>query len=208
MPKVRSLLLTLRLYGIAGARRLLANNLYSTTHCFRLHLDLRGWQSNGHPGVSGPVKVRRGRLEELRRWRETVKLPPDFFEDLTHELQWFYLGFWNEEIAHIQWIADGERPCTVSNLVLQPGEVEIRNVHTLAKFRRKHLYSHVVAFAINDLQSSGIKTIYAHVNTGNKASLNGFLAAGFRSIERITTRRVLGVDWIKHEILQGSAQRM
>ena len=200
------MLFTLRLYGIAGARRLLADNLYSTTHCVRLHLDLRGWQSDGHPGNSGPIKVRRGRLEELRRWRETVKLPPDFFEDLTHELQWFYLGFWNEEIAHILWIAEGERPCTVSNLVLQPGEVEIRNVHTLRNYRRKHLYSHAVAFAINDLQSSGIKTIYAHVDADNTASLNGFLAAGFRSIGRITTRRLLGVDRIKHELLQGSAQ--
>src|SRR5256885_6834203 len=111
MPRFRMLAVTLRLRGVAGAWRLLTNNVYATNRCLRLRLDASGWQSDLPRGISGPIVVRRGRLEELRQWREIraeARLPLDFFEDLTHELEWFYLGFWNEEIAHILWVADGE----------------------------------------------------------------------------------------------------
>lgn len=178
----------------------MVRNVWFAEQCFRLRLALHEQRRDFQRVAVGPSLVRRGRPQELAHWRESrsvTAVPSDFLADLTHGLDWFYLGFWNDDLGHITWIADARKACTTSDLVLQADEVEVRNVHTLPEFRGKHLFSHTLAVALKDLQSSGIRRVYAHVNVGNAASLNGFLKAGFQPIERLTIRRVLGTDWVQ-----------
>jgi ribosomal protein S18 acetylase RimI-like enzyme len=141
-------------------------------------------------------------MQELVRWRQnrlpaaTIR-PADFFEDLTHDLGWFYLGFWNMEIAHILWVAEAGTPSTVSAWSPETGEVELRNIHTLAAFRRQGIFENTLAFALRDLQSEGIEAVYAHVKTSNATSRDRFLAAGFHVTQHFRIRRVFGVESTK-----------
>lgn len=121
----------------------------------------------------------------------------DFFEDLNHALERFYLGFWEDQIAHILWVADAGKRSTISDWTLRAGEVELRNAYTLAPFRSRGVFESTLAFALQDLYATGIKDVYAHVKEGNVASENRFLAAGFRRIQHLRIRRVLGFDSIK-----------
>jgi hypothetical protein len=198
---------TWRRRGLTGVRELVWDNLWNTQDCYRLEISLVNRNSKREPGAPQCLSICRGELEELRRWRavwDCNTLPADFFEDETHGLEWFYLARWSGEVAHILWVANAGKPGTVSDVRLQPGAVEIRNVHTLSAFRRRHIFADSLAFVLADLQLCGIKTVCTHVNFGNTASLKGFLAVGFRLAEQIQIRRVLGMDWIKRKTLQGS----
>ncbi len=121
-------------------------------------------------------------------------MPEDFLADQIFGLSRFYLGLWEGEIAHILWVARSGEACSVSNLRLEPEDVEFRNVHTLERFRRRKIFGHVLRAALHDLKAEGVKNGFAHVDEHNVASLNGFQEAGFVPMERVVIRRVFGCD--------------
>jgi len=143
------------------------------------------------------LRVERGRLEDLRRWRGrkgAPVLPEDFLADQIFGLSRFYLGLWEGEIANILWVARSGEACSVSNLRLELEDVEFRNVYTLDRFRRRKIFGHVLRAALRDLKAEGVKNGFAHVDEHNVASLHGFQDAGFVPMERVVIRRVFGCD--------------
>jgi ribosomal protein S18 acetylase RimI-like enzyme len=146
------------------------------------------------------MRVERGDLAHLARFRSAAASawPADFQADLTRGLRRFYLGFWNDQVAHILWLAGAGDTSTVSGWQPQAHEVEFRNVHTLCEFRRHGLFVHVARTALRQIRNEGIRVAYAHVDEDNSASLSGFRALGFQPTERVNIRRVLGVDRVRN----------
>ncbi|MGH8594772.1 MAG: GNAT family N-acetyltransferase [Gammaproteobacteria bacterium] len=201
MPKLRSAFAQVQLYGMSGLWRLLRSNLCASGNYFRLQLDLRKQPENIMPTPLTSLRIERGDLAQLARLRSAAAAsawPADFQADRTHGLRQFYLGFWNEQVAHILWLTGAGDASTVSDWQPQAHEVEFRNVHTLRAFRRKGIFAHVVRAALRQIRDQGIHIAYAHVDERNPASLHGFRALGFQPAEQITIRRTLGVDRIRH----------
>ena len=200
MSKPRSAFAQVRLYGMRGAWRLLGSNFCRSVNYFRLKLDLRNQPENELREPSAPMRIERGDLAQLARFRSAAAntWPADFHADLTHGLRQFYLGFWNDQVAHILWLAGAGDTSTVSDWQPQAHEVEFRNVHTLAEFRRHGLFAHVARTALRQIRDEGIHVAYAHVDELNSASLNGFGALGFQPTECVNVRRILGVDRIRN----------
>lgn len=142
--------------------------------------------------------MERGSLERLTALRsdsESDPLPPDFFEDMTHGLKRFYLGFIDQRLAHVIWLAGPTEATTVSGWAPEDGAVEIRNVCTLPNARRRGLFALVARYMIHDLTAEGCPAAYAHVDLDNAPSLAAFEAMGFLRESRISTVRVLGMDF-------------
>lgn len=200
MSRLQSALEQVRREPVRGTLRLLRSNLMTRSHCFRLRLDLNN-KTCTHPiplTAADALSVEQGLLERLKALRsdsEGDPLPPDFFEDLTHGLKRFYLGFIDLRLAHVTWLAGSTEATTVSGWAPEHGAVEIRNVCTLPRARRKGLFALVARHMINDLAAEGCPAAYAHVDLDNALSLAAFEAMGFLRESRISTVRVLGMDF-------------
>jgi GNAT superfamily N-acetyltransferase len=112
------------------------------------------------------------------------------------------VGFWNDQVAHVLWLAGEGDTSTISDWQPRAHEVEFRNVHTLREFRRHGLFAHVAGTALRQIRDEGIHIAYAHVDEDNSASLSGFRALGFQPTEHVNIRRILGVDRIRNSPFQ------
>jgi ribosomal protein S18 acetylase RimI-like enzyme len=193
--RLKSAFLWVRLHGMIGFWRLFNLRLYfSFKTCFSLRVDLLDWEFHDL-AIPPELRIEQGRLEDLQQFRDRMgksTLPDDFLVDQYLGLRKFYLGFWEGEIAHILWIARSVERTSVPNLRLNKDAVEFRNIHTMERFRRRKIFSHVLRTALRDLQMAGVETGFAHVNENNFASLSGFKNAGFLPMERVFILRLFG----------------
>lgn len=200
MSRLKSAFEQMRREPVRGTLRLLRGNLMTRSHFLRLRLDLNDQSriASVHHHPAPGLRVERGSLDRLRALRSDPaggQLPPDFFEDKTHGLNRFYLGFLDQRMAHVTWLAGSTDPTTVSGWAPENGAVELRNVCTLPFARRRGLFARVAQHLIDDLAKDGCPTAYAHVDLDNAPSLGAFEAMGFVRESRISTLRVLGRDF-------------
>ena len=181
-----------RLHGLPGLVAAVAAKVYWQGRYVRLRVDLAAWEDRPEP--PGPLTVREGTLEALRRFRDTTPdLPVQFYEDRLHGARMFYLGLWDGAIAHISWVFEsGDR---TPQIALVPGEVELNGAYTRKPFRGRGLLPAVERGIIRDLKARGYRTVYTHVAVDNAPSLRGVAKAGFRPVGVLTWRWILGLSW-------------
>jgi ribosomal protein S18 acetylase RimI-like enzyme len=146
------------------------------------------------------LEVRQGALLELISFRETMAKPlpqDDFYADRIYGLSRFWLGLWENQVAHISWVSP--HACTVK-IQLEPGAVEVRNVCTLETYRARQICTYVLAAIMSDLKRDGLHTAYAHVAEGNTPSLRAFARLGFRPVGTVSESRVVGLKQYHYEL--------
>lgn len=182
----------LREKGPAGLYDAIRRKIYFKVIAVQWRLDLADWK----PRIGNPPKlaVRRGSLEEISCFRNAWTGPPlpfEFSADRIYGVQWFYLGIWEGQIAHITWVfTQADRG---ANIKLGPGEVEIRLAHTLRMYRGHGILTSVLNAIVADLKREGVRTAFGHVREGNMPALRVFTRVGFRPIRMVTFRWLLGV---------------
>jgi RimJ/RimL family protein N-acetyltransferase len=178
---------------------MLRYNLAAQHRYVRWRMYLAEWQHMERwlPGL----EVRRGTLQELAHFRETWQdspLPYDFYADELYGLHWFYLSFWESQLANIVWLALTPDTCTVANLNLQPGEVEMRNGYTIPHYRGRRILTYAHCFILDDLKQAGMHTVYTHVEETNRASLSASGRLGFQPVGIVARTRVMGMEWLRY----------
>jgi hypothetical protein len=183
----------LSLWKVAGPGRAatsVARFLFWRLSCVRLRLDVRDFVALENRPAQ--LEVRRGVLAELEAFRrKRSDLPIDFFIDRFHPTRWFYLGFWEGELAHVSWISAGDDNWRL--IRLGPSEVEVRFVFTLPAYRRRGIQKHAIGDILADLKRTAIEVVYAHVVPPNVASYKAFTASGFRAVAMLKVWRLAGI---------------
>ena len=80
----------------------------------------------------------------------------------------------------------------------QPDEVYIWDCATLPEYRRKGLYSFLLAFMTGQLRSDGIRRVWIGSSLDNQASMGGFVRAGFKPVADMVFVRILTLSamWV------------
>lgn len=108
-----------------------------------------------------------------------------------------------DAIAAYGWVSRGveeigELECS---LRMRPDEAYIWDCATLAPFRRRGLYSALLAFTAQCLREDGVRRIWIGASVRNLPSLRGFAAAGFQPVANVFHVRLLTVSrtWLMRE---------
>ena len=183
-----------RIQGAAGLLRRLQRRMYWKERFIRWQLELAEFRPLA--GKPASLIVRRGSLAELESLRRQLPgLPLDFYADRLYGSDRFYLGLWDEQLAHIAWVMSAaHHPSFIS---LEPGEVELMFVYTLRPHRGRGIQTHALNHILTDLQREPFLHAYAHVAEDNAPSLRAFVRLGFRPVATVSVRRALGLSRIR-----------
>jgi ribosomal protein S18 acetylase RimI-like enzyme len=190
VKRLRKLFEQYRLRGLSGLYHSLKYNIYRKERTIRYEVDLNEWLPlNGAPAS---LQVRRDALQELVQFRETWTgelLPEDFYADKVCGLSRVWLGVWESNVAHINWVTS-ENPTT--HIALEPGVVELRNGYTLEAYRGRRIGTHVINVILHDLKAESVSTVVSHVSEENLSSRKMVEKVGFRPVETIASFRLFG----------------
>jgi ribosomal protein S18 acetylase RimI-like enzyme len=110
-----------------------------------------------------------------------------------------FAGLVDEEIVCYGWVSAGsecigelERP-----IRLGPGEAYVWDCLTLARFRRKGLYTALLGHVARALQTDGFTHVWIGSSRSNRPSIRGFRAAGFRPVVDVAYVRVGSISCLR-----------
>ena len=123
-------------------------------------------------------------------------MPEDFYADRVFGLGRVWLGLWQSNIAHVNWITS-EIPTV--NIPLEPGTVELRNGHTLEDYRGRRIGPYVISAILNDLRREGVSTVVTHVGEDNTSLRKMMAKVRFHAVETFTSNRLCGFVGLHRE---------
>lgn len=195
----RKITMIWRQRGWAGVARAIRSLIYHRAIMLRFVADLGSWAPPpatipNTVGVQTDIGVRPGTLDELALLRGRDRgdvLPLELHLNRVHGVSCFWLAWLDGELAGILWVFGPEDPAPFVRL--QEDEREIRMVHVLRKFRGKGVATAMRKAALYSLKADGVRRVYAHVRTDNRAALKPPQRSGMHPIGLLETRRMLGV---------------
>lgn len=126
-------------------------------------------------------------IEYLKKIRyERNDLPREFYIDVTHGGQKFYLVSLEKEPAYIVWIFGKDeysRFCNISD----HKTVEFAYGYTMPLFRGKRLYSKTMNYACNDLKNKGYEIVLGVISEGNVNCHNAIKYTVLREYKKINS---------------------
>ncbi|GAB6059666.1 GNAT family N-acetyltransferase [Desulfonatronum parangueonense] len=129
------------------------------------------------------LRIVRGDLAQLAAVRRHYSLPQEFYCDLNHNVEDFFLGFWNDAPAYLHWIFQAGKSSRF--LELGPGCAEVNYMLTLPDFRGRRLCSLVVSHTVRELGAEGVRRFFCVVHDANIASIKAVQRSGFRKDKRV-----------------------
>jgi GNAT superfamily N-acetyltransferase len=112
-----------------------------------------------------------------------------------------YVAFVENELAAYGWVSFVEEHIGELNLRVRllPGEVYVWDCATAPEFRGKHLYSGLLSYMIQELNSQGFCRVWIGADLDNVASQKAIARAGFHHVADLVLERVLPVRhvWVE-----------
>jgi RimJ/RimL family protein N-acetyltransferase len=175
----------LRSAGVSGLLRELTAKVVTVEIYLAYHVALCGVLPN--PAGEIAIMVRRAEDADFREFR---CLPAPFPRHAEFRekfgLDQCYMGFVDDEIAHIAWIYyphEAKRHPTRFRR-LRSDEVAIANCVTLPAFRGRGVYPAVLRQLLARLQSEGYRHCYMYIDAGNEPSRRGVMKVGLAPVGR------------------------
>jgi len=106
-----------------------------------------------------------------------------------------YTAWVEDQIATYGWVSFDDEHVGELNLRVRllPGEVYIWDCATIPAFRRKHLYSALLGYIIEELRAEGLCRAWIGADISNKPSQQGMARAGFHHVADLVVERVLAM---------------
>ena len=133
--------------------------------------------------LGGVYRVVKPNLVELRKAREGLDLPREFYYDKIYNAKTCYLAFRGDELSYIHWVffkGDYSR-----FLILRDGVAELNYNTTLPKFRGMSLSAKMMAYICMDLKKEGYNCVYGVIHEFNYPSIKCIEKAGFSIVKKI-----------------------
>jgi ribosomal protein S18 acetylase RimI-like enzyme len=112
-----------------------------------------------------------------------------------------YTAWVEDQIAGYGWVSFDDEHVGELNLRVRllPGEVYIWDCATIPAFRRKHLYSALLGYIIEELRAEGLCRAWIGADMNNKPSQQGMARAGFHHVANLVVERVLAMRqvWVR-----------
>jgi len=112
-----------------------------------------------------------------------------------------YIAQVEDQIVAYGWVSFEEEHIGELNLRIRllPGEVYIWDCATIPAFRRKHLYSALLGYIIEELRADGLCRAWIGAGLNNKPSQQGMARAGFHHGADLVVERVLAMRqvWVQ-----------
>jgi ribosomal protein S18 acetylase RimI-like enzyme len=112
-----------------------------------------------------------------------------------------YIAQVEDQIAAYGWVSLDDEHIGELNLRIQllPGEVYIWDCATIPAFRRKHLYSALLGYIIEELRAEGLCRAWIGADMDNRPSQQGMARAGFHHVADLVVERVLAMRqvWVQ-----------
>jgi ribosomal protein S18 acetylase RimI-like enzyme len=112
-----------------------------------------------------------------------------------------YISQVEDQIAAYGWVSLDDEHIGELNLRIQllPGEVYIWDCATIPAFRRKHLYSALLGYIIEELRAEGLCRAWIGADMDNRPSQQGMARAGFHHVADLVVERVLAMRqvWVQ-----------
>ncbi len=133
--------------------------------------------------IDGKLKIIRKDFSELENLRNDYSLPREFYCDLSHSLNDFFLAFWDNKPAYIHWVFSSNEKSRFLNLGDSCSEISY--ILTLPAFRNMKICSHLLEYTINILAYEGTRKIFCVVHDKNLASIKAVQRAGFMNFKKV-----------------------
>jgi len=116
-----------------------------------------------------------------------------------------YIAQVEDQIASYGWVSLDDEHIGELNLRIKllPGEVYIWDCATIPVFRRRHLYSALLGYIIEELRAEGLCRAWIGADMDNKPSQQGMARAGFHHVADLVVERVLAMRQVWVEGLPG-----
>jgi GNAT superfamily N-acetyltransferase len=116
-----------------------------------------------------------------------------------------YIAQVEDQIAAYGWVSLDDEHIGELNLRIKllPGEVYIWDCATIPAFRRKHLYSALLGYIIEELRAEGLCRAWIGADMDNRPSQQGMARAGFHHVADLVVERVLAMRQVWVEGLPG-----
>jgi GNAT superfamily N-acetyltransferase len=113
-----------------------------------------------------------------------------------------YIARVEDQIAAYGWVSLDDEHIGELNLRIEllPGEVYIWDCATIPVFRRRHLYSALLGYIIEELRAEGLCRAWIGADFENQPSQQGMARAGFHHVADLFVERVLAM---RHVWVQG-----
>ena len=112
-----------------------------------------------------------------------------------------YIAQVEDQIAAYGWVSLDDEHIGELNLRIKllPGEVYIWDCATLPVFRRRHLYSALLGYIIEELRAEGLCRAWIGADFENRPSQQGMARAGFHHVADLVVERVLAMRqvWVQ-----------
>ncbi len=112
-----------------------------------------------------------------------------------------YIAQVEDQIAAYGWVSLDDEHIGELNLRIKllPGEVYIWDCATIPAFRRKHLYSALLGYIIEELRAEGLCRAWIGADMDNRPSQQGMARAGFHHVADLVVERVLAMRqvWVQ-----------
>ena len=116
-----------------------------------------------------------------------------------------YIAQVEDQIAAYGWVSLDDEHIGELNLRIKllPGEVYIWDCATIPVFRRRHLYSGLLSYIIEELRAEGLCRAWIGADLNNKPSQQGMARAGFHHVADLVVERVLAMRQVWVQGLSG-----
>jgi GNAT superfamily N-acetyltransferase len=121
-----------------------------------------------------------------------------------------YIAQVEDQIASYGWVSLDDEHIGELNLRIKllPGEVYIWDCATIPAFRRRHLYSALLAYIIEELRAEGLCRAWIGADMDNKPSQQGMARAGFHHVADLVVERVLAMRQVWVQGLPGVPEQI
>jgi RimJ/RimL family protein N-acetyltransferase len=150
--------------------------------------------------ASSAMDIRKGNILELEKNYCRFKSVPWEFQCHQYDgVKDFFIASNAEGVQHITWIYYQNDPNRF--IRLGHGDAELKYALTLPLFRGQGLLPEVLKAVVRYLGQKGFKRAFTCVHIDNRPSIRGVEKAGFKFIDRIRLRKILGIQISKRYVL-------